>query len=97
MRDYINIGSVPLDEPCVQVGVDKYRYKATKECERFIKDLKKLFGNPPPKAELAIKEFPHDFGTYLDVVCYYDDEDEESTVYCHLVEADTPERWLSEE
>jgi hypothetical protein len=93
MKDYLVIGSVPSDEFCVQIGDENYRKESVKECERFIKQLKEEFGNPPVKAELKIKSFNHDFGEYFEVVCYYDDTDDESTEYCYLIESDMPEKW----
>ena len=67
MKDYINIGPVPCEEDCAQVGQENYREQAIKECERFIELLRKTFGDEPPGARLAIKWFDHDFGSYCEV------------------------------
>jgi hypothetical protein len=72
MRDYINIGTVPCDEDCAQVGQEGYREQAVKECRRFIELLRKTFGDEPEGARLPIKWFDHDFGSYCEVVCWYD-------------------------
>jgi hypothetical protein len=48
MKDYINIGPVPCEEDCAQVGREGYREQAVKECTRFIKLLRKTFGDEPP-------------------------------------------------
>jgi len=40
--------------------------------------LRRTLGNEPPGARLAIRENPHDFGTYLSVVCHYDPDKSEA-------------------
>jgi len=42
---------------------------------RFIKLLRKTFGDEPEGARLAIKWFDHDFGSYCEVVRWYEKED----------------------
>ena len=95
MRDYIAIGSSPVDEDCAQVGSTEYDYyeRAKRECTAFIHQLRRQFGEEPPSARLSVKSFSHDFGTYYEVVCYYDDEDEESMDYAFKLEAETPNEW----
>ena len=67
MRDYFSIGPTPSAEDCAQVGQPDYRRKALAECQRFIELIRKTLGPEPEGAELAIKSFPHDFGTYYEV------------------------------
>lgn len=94
MRDYMSIGSAPCDEPCVQVNPEGDYHDAMKaECRRFLDLIRKKLGEEPPGAHLGIKPNPHDFGTYLDVVCYYDDGDAEATDYAYRCEADAPRTW----
>jgi hypothetical protein len=93
MRDYINIGPGPYDEDVAQLGADGYWERATRECRCFIDQLRRKFGPPPPGASLRIKSFPHDFGTYREVVCYFDDAKPRSVDYCYDIEANAPERW----
>ncbi len=92
-RDYINIGSAPAEEDCAQVGEDNYAEKARRECARFIDLIRKKCGQEPPGARLATKSFPHDFGTYYEVVCYYDDEIPESIDYAYRAESEAPTTW----
>lgn len=80
-EDYISIGSAPAEEDCAQVGSDGYMGKATKECERYKKLLRKKLGSEPEGARLATKSNSHDFGTYLDVVCYFDPDDKVAVTY----------------
>jgi hypothetical protein len=68
---FINIGATPCEESCAQVGQPNYRKQALRECHRFIKLLRKKCGPEPEGAWLGIKWFPHDFGEYCEVVCYY--------------------------
>jgi hypothetical protein len=96
MRDYISIGSSPTDESCAQVGSDNYERQSKKECKAFIHQLLRQFGEEPYLASLRIKYFPHDFGTYSEVVCYYDDEIEESRSYAYKLESETPSKWDKE-
>jgi hypothetical protein len=93
MKDYIEIGSSPCDEDCVQLGSEDYTVKALCECKRFINLLRKVFGDEPDGARLVIKGFEHDFGRYYEVVCYFDDEKPGSTEYAFKLEANTPATW----
>lgn len=94
MRDYLNIGSVPVDEPCAQVGADNYRQDAHLECNMFMNKLRQTF--PWLEDEMTwfkIKGFAHDFGDYYEVVVSYDDADEESYLKAIYVENNTPMTW----
>lgn len=96
MRDYISIGSSPTDEPCAQVSSGNYDIQSRKECKAFLHQLRRHFGDEPYGAQLDIKYFPHDFGSYREVVCYYDDEDEEARDYAYKLESETPANWDKE-
>ena len=93
MRDYIDIGSTPTEEPCAQVGQPDYARQARAECARFIEAIRQVLGPEPEGAQLAIKSNPHDFGSYFEVVCYYDDNSEAATRYAFRCEAEAPTRW----
>ena len=47
-----------------------------------------------PDAHFAVKSFPHDFGTYREVVVYYDTEENDSIAY--EIEANLPTTWDDE-
>lgn len=94
MRDYLTIGCSPVEEDCAQVGGENYAETARRECNAFRDQLRRQFGNEPDGARLAVKAFPHDFGTYYEVVCWY--EDEASAEYAFRLEAETPKRWDDE-
>lgn len=96
MRDFLNIGSSPCDENCVELGSLNYGRNARAECLRFIDLIKEVCGNPPEGSELAIKAFPHDFGTYYEVVCYFDDSYPDAVDYAFHVEGNSPLKWGEE-
>jgi len=95
-RDYIDIGSSPSDEQCAQVGSEGYHQRAREECTRFIQLIRKHLGPEPEGARLAVKSFPHDFGSYLEVVCWFDEDNEEARKYAFKCESDGPRTWDAE-
>ena len=96
MRDYISIGSSPSEEPCAQVGTDNFAEQSKKECLAFQHQLERMFPLVRGGAYLAVKSFPHDFGTYREVVCWYDDENETGKEYAYDIESNTPANWDDE-
>jgi len=91
MKDSINIGCSPADEPCAQAGRDSVqRMKA--ECNALIGQLRRMYGEEPEGARLFIKGNPHDYGTYYEVECEFSDEHPESLQYALKCE-DLPENW----
>lgn len=93
MRDHFELGSAPFGEDCAQVGAADYRARSIAECNAFARQLARRFPNAPEKARFTTKTFPHDFGSYREVVVCYDDEDEASVEFAYTVENDTPEYW----
>ena len=93
MRDYIEIGPSPCGESCVQLGEENYPTRARAECNRFIQLIREVLGTEPSGARLAVKGHPHDFGTYYEVICYYDPENQAALEYAFRCESDSPETW----
>jgi len=93
MRDYLTIGSSPNDEDCVQTGSENYNVRQKKECRLYIEAIRKKLGKESKGASLELKSFPHDFGTYTEVVCYFDSEIEESIEYAYKCEGESPATW----
>ena len=97
--DYLVIGSTPADEDCVQVCDNKpYMEEMRKECERFRDLLRDAY--PPPVDEkgekrggLKVKSFPHDFGTYMEVVAVYDQDYPPAVDWAYELEGNTPATW----
>lgn len=96
MRDFIEIGCSPHEEDCAQVGSDNYMLRSKKECRALINQLIRVHGEPPGSASLRIKSQPHDFGSYLEVYCYFDDSDDEAMNYAYDLEAGVPDKWDQE-
>ena len=93
MKSYIELGPTPTDEECVQVGSEEYESEWKKEGKRYIELLQKLF----PQYEefgtsFSIKSFPHDFGTYHEVVIWYE-EDTPGEEFVYFVENHLPRTW----
>lgn len=96
-RNYIEIGSAPCDEECVCVDRNKdYLHAMREECNRFVRCIRQFCGPEPAGASLRVKSNPHDFGAYLEVVCYYDNIDSEAIDYAFHVEEFAPTKWNGE-
>jgi hypothetical protein len=93
MQDFIMLGAAPVDEPCAQLGQHGSYDKVKDECRRCIHRLRQKFGAEPLGARFAIKSFAHDFGTYYEVVCLFDTDDEEAAHYAYRCEVDLPATW----
>jgi hypothetical protein len=94
--DMIFLGPVPLSEDCAQVGSPQYFEKSRKECRAYINQLLRVFGEPPMGSALKIKPCPHDFGTYHEVVVYFDERFPDSMEWAFNVEENLPEEWDEE-
>lgn len=95
MRDSIYIGETPNTETCEQMGDNYDSAKARRECRAYINQLRRVYGQEPAGAMFKVKSNPHDFGSYLSVECYYDDNNEEAMNYAFNAEAGCDE-WDAE-
>ena len=93
MQDHLSIGPAPAEETPCQVGEPDYARNAKIECAQFIEAIRKRLGPEPEGARLSVKSNQHDFGTYFDVVCYYDPANREAIDYAFLCESDSPSTW----
>jgi hypothetical protein len=87
---------VPSDAACAQIGEEHYDLRARAECKRFIALLRATFGPEPSGAWLATKAFDHDFGTYYEIVCYFNPRVPKSIDYAFRCEREAPTSWGSE-
>lgn len=92
-QDYIEIGPGPCNEECAQVGSPNYRTNALRECQTYIQAIRNYLGQEPDGALLSYKWFPHDSGSYVEVVCFYDIENEQAREYAFKCEAKAPMTW----
>ena len=93
MTDYIYLSATtPCDESCAQVGVDDYMKNSKMEAHAYIKQLIRTFGVNPEGTKFVLAYCPHDFGTYIDIKFFYDDEDQRHVAYMSQVESGC-EKW----
>ena len=91
--EYIELGPSPAGEDCVQVGEQNYGQNARKECERYVSLLEEMFPTDNHNNFFEIMSFPHDFGTYYEVVVYFNPTDTKSVDFAFNVESNLPEEW----
>lgn len=94
MREYLEIGCSPNAEICVQVGESNYVSAMEKELMLYKKQLLSRW----PEADLRIKWFSHDFGSYGEIVVYYPEDaiteaDEEEQNQAFEIESNCPDHW----
>ena len=94
MRDYYEIGATPIEEECASVGQADYARRARIECRALINQLyRELPADAADFIELRIKAHGHDFGTYYEVVAYFDDEDEHAESLAMQAGDNLPYQW----
>lgn len=93
---FIEIGPVPGEENCAQVGSPDYAEASLRECEVFRRMLYRLFPVPEglPVAYVG-RTHPHDFGNYREVSIRYDDANNEAVEFAYEVERSAPASWDS--
>ena|SRR5580765_6674100 len=94
MLDYIEIGSAPCDEKCEQANVSGANYDRMRaECHALINLMRRVLGNEPEGARLALKfNRDGDYG-YYEVVCHYDRKNKAALDYAWECEAKVPSHW----
>ncbi len=93
MMDYIHLSATtPWSEPCAQVGSNHYMRNARMEARTYINQLIRTLGGNPIGSNFSMVHCPHDFGTYLDIKFFYDDEDQKHVIYMSQVESGC-EKW----
>lgn len=65
----IEVGPVPAEESCAQVGRDDYEERSRRECAVYIRQLQRIFQHPNPAVLKFVRRgFPHELGRYHEVV-----------------------------
>lgn len=98
-REQIQLGVVPIDEPCAQVGTPDYASRARLECAVFKDQILRTYPLPIAAAGRAGLRFtanPHDFGTYYELAVEFDPECPAAVDWAFLIDAGMPERWDAE-
>jgi hypothetical protein len=93
-RDFIAIGSTPHAEDCAQVGSTNYYRDSVVQCRAYARLLARLLPLPTGvQAELIVKTFEHDFGTYREVCVNYDPSSLQALNYAYSIDNGAPARW----
>ena len=95
MTDYLTLSSVPYAEPCAQVGSDNYTRDSIIESRAYINQLQRMFPTDCG-CSFRVKSFPHDFGSYREVVVIYNPEVQLQCNYAAMVDDSAPENWDAE-
>lgn len=96
MIEYLELGPVPSDEQCEQLGPNYNPAKARAESRIYAAQLARMFDSKlaeNSRGWFSVKSFPHEFGNYLEVVVKYDPNDELSVAWAFDVENNLPENW----
>lgn len=93
MLDKMELGPVPCDEECQQLGIDYDPIRAKAECRAYVNMLQRVFGDPPEGARFGVVGCQHDFGTYYEACVKYDDEIKEAIDFAYDVEKNLPQYW----
>lgn len=96
LTEYIEFDTTPVNEDCVGLNPkdpDNY-VKMKEEAMRFRNLLEEKFPNVP--GVFMIKSVGHDFGTYLEIRYYFDDN-EEGWLSSNFVENNLPLTWEDKE
>ena len=96
MEEHVDLGgTTPPEESCAQVGSREYDYldRARGEARAYIGLLRRTFGDEPDGTRLGVKSHPHDFGTYLTVVCFFDPLIPQAVGYASRCESEGPREW----
>ena len=97
MKEYMEIGPVPYNEDCAQVGFEDYRKDALKEMDAYINQLNRAFTDAESKGiKFKQKWFEHDFGSYGEVCAYWNPEDPIADEYVYIIESGLPGNWDEE-
>jgi len=97
MREYLELGPVPCDEKCEQVGHDCDYQKMNRESREYANQLARMFpGWEEANCSFGVKSFSHDFGSYYETVVKYYPDDEKSAEFAFNVENNLPAEWDAE-
>ena len=94
MREYLELGPVPCDEKCEQVGPDCDYRRMSAESREYANQLYRMFpGAEDANCSFGVKSFSHDFGSYYETVVKYYPDDEKSVEFAFNVENNLPAEW----
>gem|GEM_PF-1429163 len=79
--DYIELSSTPNNEDCIGVNENNALTLMRIEARTYIKQLKRVYGINPEGTTFIIHRNEHDFGPYLDIRFYFNDDNLKHTEY----------------
>jgi hypothetical protein len=97
--NHIELGPVPAEESCAQVGAPDYERDARRECGVYKRMLERMFPVPEGvEARFTVRKYPHDFGSYFEVCVAYGSRDGHGisaapSDYAFRVESESPLHW----
>lgn len=89
--DHVDVGPVPAEEDCAQVGTPDYETHSARECRVFKRMLQRL--HPVPEgvdAGFVVRKHPHDLGSYREVAVRYGPG---HLAFAESVERSSPVEW----
>lgn len=92
-RPFIALGSCPWKETPSKFGDPNYRADNHRECIAYIHAIRNYLGEEPPGAELEIKIFDGDRGSYQEVVCTFEPGNAKAEKYARHCELHVPQTW----
>lgn len=97
MISYIELGSSPANESCVQTTDPNYSELGRAECLRY-RDLlaasyRAAHGGKASPADLRLKANSHDFGMYYEIAVRFDDHDPAQVEAAYWFEENAPTYW----
>lgn len=66
------------------------------DAKRYIELIRKVLGKEPAGSQLKPRSNPHDYGSYVTVVYFFDDDVKEHVDYMRRIEDDGPMTWNDE-
>lgn len=99
MIEKIELGPVPFEEDCKQVGKDSPE-EIRAEVKRYAKALKKRFAKwlaAEPDLFISVTSHYHEFGTYYEAVACAPEENEKAVSMAWKMEEFLPETWAEAE
>jgi hypothetical protein len=100
MLETLELGSVPANEECAQVGSPGYYDRMRAETKSYIGQLYRVLETKgytrdklPDSFRLVGKSFPHDYGSYTEVVAKFDVDDEAAFELAYMLDELAPAEW----
>ena len=96
---YIELGPVPAEESCAQVGQPDFPERSRRECLVFRRMLQRLFPVPDGlQVQYVTRSHQHDYGTYREVAVGYSGNGTPAGAsaaedFAFAVERGTPSQW----